>query len=142
MAFGPQIDILTRGLEFCLAIRAHGEVGMVSGVVTFRIFQAVLLAIGIEMRSRRFEVRSFALGVLMKVNGVVAGRQILQIDIHFHPTRLLFRQSDSAYALALSVIEVNHSLGQARGGESSQSQRESKSKREGVFHGRDRKSVV
>ena len=105
--------------------------------MTFWIFQAVLLAIGIEMRPRRFEVRSFALGVLMKVNGVVAGRQILQIDIHFHPTRLLFRQSDSAYALALSVIEVNHSLGQARGGESSQSQRESKSKREGVFHGRD-----
>ena len=50
-------------------------------MVTFRIFEAMLLVVGIEMRARRFEVRPFALGVFVDMDGVLARRQILRVKL-------------------------------------------------------------
>jgi hypothetical protein len=40
----------------------------------------MFLSIGIEVRSGRLEIGRFALRVLMKVDGMFAGRQILEIQ--------------------------------------------------------------
>ena len=70
-------------LEFCigLTIRVDDEVLHVASVVAFGILQAVLLAIGIEMRAGRLEVGGIALGVLVEVDGVLAGREIVQVKL-------------------------------------------------------------
>ena len=50
--------------------------------MAFGILQAVLLGFGIEMRAGRFEVGGIALGVLMKVDGVLAGRKIMKAELY------------------------------------------------------------
>ena len=57
-------------------VSAHLKVIHVAGVRPHRIFGSVLLSVGIEVRAGRCEVWSFALGHLMNVNRVLAGRQI------------------------------------------------------------------
>src|SRR5271166_1423375 len=52
--------------------------------MALRIIEAVLLARGIEMASGRLEVRRIALGVLMEMHRVLAGRQVPEIEFHFH----------------------------------------------------------
>ena len=64
------------------AVCADREIGIVAVVVALGILQSMLLAIGIEMGSRGLEVRGIALRVLMKVDGMYARRQILEIDLH------------------------------------------------------------
>src|SRR5581483_7199570 len=72
-----------RGLGGTLGI--HREVRHVSGVVALRIVQAMLLALRIEMRTGRLEIRRIALGVLMNMDCVFPGRKILQVEANFHP---------------------------------------------------------
>ncbi len=50
MAVAAKIDVLVFNLEMRFAVCACSEVGVVAGVVAFRIFQAMFLSIGIEMR--------------------------------------------------------------------------------------------
>ena len=64
-----------------LAVCADGKVFHVTGVVAFRVIEPVLLAFGIEMRTGGFEIRGIALGVLMEVNGVHAGREIVEVQL-------------------------------------------------------------
>jgi len=94
----------------CLAIGAYGEVGVIAGVVTFRILQSMFLAIGIEVASRGFEVGGLALCILMKMDGMFAGWKILEID--FHPdARAGFPKNGRAYDFALGIFELNQNLG-------------------------------
>lgn len=65
----------------------------------------MLFAIWIEVRTRRLEIWCLALGVLVKVQRVLARRQILQIEADLHALlRLLERRR--AHALALGVLDV------------------------------------
>src|SRR6266550_8308653 len=72
------------GARAGFAVGSNGDVGVVAGVVTFRIFQAMLLPVRIEMRSGGLEVGAFALGVLMEVDGVLTGREIFEMEFHSH----------------------------------------------------------
>src|SRR6266849_4509032 len=104
MTVAAERDILTHGTEMCLAVRANREVGVVTGVMAFRIFQSMLLSVRVEMRPRRLEVGGVALRVLMKVDGMFAGGQILELE--FHPySRSGFPQNRGAHNRALGILE-------------------------------------
>jgi hypothetical protein len=74
----------------------------------------MLFAIGIKVASRGLEVGRVALRVLMKVDGMFAGRQILHLDIDFY-SRSRVRQNGRTHDVALSIFELNHSLGGTSG---------------------------
>jgi hypothetical protein len=57
-----------------LTLNVNREVLHIAGVMPVGIFKTMLLAVRIEMPTSRFEVRGIALGILMKVNGVLARR--------------------------------------------------------------------
>ncbi len=59
----------------------HCDVFHVACVWPLRILQAMMLLFRIEMRSGGGERRSLALGILMNVNRMIAGGQILQMQI-------------------------------------------------------------
>src|ERR1700731_2648296 len=103
MAVFAERDVFILRFEMRFAIRAHGEVGVVAVVVAFGILQSMLLAIGIEMGSRGLEVRGIALRVLMKVDGVYASGQILEIGLH-SDSCAGFPQSRRTHSLALGVL--------------------------------------
>jgi hypothetical protein len=109
-------------LQFCicLAFGVYGEVVHVTGVVAVGIFQAVLLVFGIEVRAGRFEVGGLALGVLMKVDGVLTGRQIMKSKLEADAGSLL-PQGDRPDGFALSVLEFDFGLGGAGERENKQS---------------------
>ena len=79
MAVGAQVHVfvLYGGRRF--AHWVHGEVRHIPGMMSFRVLKPVLLPIRIEMRARRFEVWRIALGILMNMNRVLAGRKALQL---------------------------------------------------------------
>lgn len=56
-----------------LALSVDGEVVHVAGVMAIGIVESMLFIFRIEMRAGRFEIRRIAFGVLMKVDGVLAG---------------------------------------------------------------------
>src|SRR3982074_350700 len=114
MAVFAERDVFILSFEMRFAVRADREVGIVAVVVAFGILQPMLLAIGIEMRSRGLEVRSIALRVLMKVDGMYAGGQILEIEFH-SDSWAGFRQNRGTHSLALGILKVNHSLGRTGG---------------------------
>ncbi len=74
MAVFAERHVFILCFEMRFAVRAHGEVGVVAGMVAFGILQSMLLAIRIEVGSRGLEVRGIALRVLMKVDGMISGR--------------------------------------------------------------------
>ncbi len=92
------------------AFHIDDEVVHVAGVVAFGILQAVLLALGIEMRPRGLEVGSVALGVLMKMDGVLAGRKIVKVKLEAY-ARPVLRQEYGAHGFALSVLEFDFGFG-------------------------------
>jgi FKBP-type peptidyl-prolyl cis-trans isomerase FklB len=109
MAVAAKRDVFVLQLEMRLAVRAHREVGIVAGVMALRIFQPMFLPVGIEVASRRLEVGGIALRVLMKVDGVFAGWEILEIEFHSDSGRR-FPQNGGAHNLALSILELNQNL--------------------------------
>ena len=52
--------------------------------MAFGIFKPMLLAVGIEVSSRRLEVGRFAFRILMHVNCVFSRWQVFQIQLDFH----------------------------------------------------------
>src|SRR5882762_2942502 len=92
----------------------------------------MLLAIGIEVRSRGLEVRGVALRVLMKVDGMHAGGQILEIEFH-SDSRGGVPQNRGTHSLTLGILKVNHSLGRTGGCECDHKQCERK--QVSGFHG-------
>ena len=71
--------ILELGIGLALSI--DGKVLHIAGVVAIGIVESVLLALGIEMPSGGLEVGAIALGRLMKVDGVLAGREIVKMKL-------------------------------------------------------------
>src|SRR5713226_967068 len=110
MAVFAERDVLVLCFEMRFAIRANRKIGIVAVVVAFGILQSMLLAIGIEMGSRGLEVRGIALGVLMKMDGMYAGGQILEFEFHSE-SRGGLPQNRGTHSLALGILKVNHSLG-------------------------------
>jgi hypothetical protein len=99
-------------LQHCLSVSfsVDGEVLHVTGVVAFGIIESVLLAFWIEMRSGRFEVGSVALGVLVEVDGVLAGRQIVKHQLEAD-ARGVRHNDDRSDVFALSVLKVDFGFG-------------------------------
>jgi hypothetical protein len=83
MGAGLESDVFVFHFRARFPVRADGEVPHVSGMVPSRIVKAVLLALRIEMCTRRFEIWGIASRNLMKVDGVFAGWQIMQIELKF-----------------------------------------------------------
>ena len=63
------------------AFGVDSEVQHVAGVMAFGILEAVLLGVGIEMRASGFEVGGIAFGILMEVDGVLAGRKAVKMKL-------------------------------------------------------------
>src|ERR1700694_3948317 len=108
MAVFAERHVFILSFEMRFAVRPNREIGIVAVMVAFGILQSILLAIGIEMGSRGLEVRGIALRVLMKVDGVYAGGQILEIEIH-SDSGGGFPQNRSTHSLALGILKVNYS---------------------------------
>jgi hypothetical protein len=102
------VGILERNIGFTGC--ADGEVLHVCGVMAFGIVEAVFFAVGIEMRAGGFEIRSIALGILVKVDGVLAWREIVDMNLEVDAWPLL-RHDDRAYVLALCVFELDFGFG-------------------------------
>jgi hypothetical protein len=81
VAVRAQIHAFVHDHQIRFPLGIHGEIVHVTGVGTVGILEAVLLAVGVEMGASRFEIRRFALGILVDVNGVFAGWQVLQVQL-------------------------------------------------------------
>lgn len=86
------------------------EVFHVASVMTFGILEAVLLAIGIEVRAGGFEVRAVAFGILVKVDSVLAGREIVKIKLEGDSGPVL-RDDDGARGLTIGVFNSDLRFG-------------------------------
>jgi len=95
-----------------VAFLIDGEVLHVAGVVAIGIVESVLPGFGVEVRAGGFEVRGIALGVLMKVDGVLAWRKIVQVKLQGDAASLL-PERDGADVFALGVFEVDFGFGGA-----------------------------
>ena len=71
-------------LSLRLALCVNGEVVHVAGMMAFGIFQPMLFIVRIEMWASRFEIRRIALCVLVDVDGMLSGRQIVQVELDHH----------------------------------------------------------
>src|SRR5712664_305603 len=60
----------------------------------------------IEMRTSGFEVRGLALGVLMDVQGMLARRQALDVQLDFHAMRS-FAEHRGSHVLSLGVFDFH-----------------------------------
>jgi hypothetical protein len=110
-----QVHVGIRCLEFGLAIGFHGKILHVAGVVAFRILQTVLFPVGIEVRASRLKVRRIAFSVLMKMQRVLARRQIVEVKLERHASSgLAIRDDGGADALTLSIFQVDHGFRRAR----------------------------
>src|SRR5271170_4182560 len=70
------VGVLEGSIGF--AVGADGQVQHVAGVMAFGVLQSVLLAVGIEVRACGFKIGSIALGVLVDVDAVLAGREVVK----------------------------------------------------------------
>lgn len=104
-------------LRVGFALGIDGEVFHITGVVAFRIIESVLLAFGIEMWAGGLEIRRFALRLLMEMDGVLAGRKIVEMQLE-GDGRSVLRDENAAYIFALGVFEFDFGFGGAgkRGG--------------------------
>lgn len=102
------------------------------------IIEAVLLALRIEVWTSGFEVRAFALGDLMEVDGMFSGWEIMKMKLDAD-ARTFLPQRSGTNALALRIIELDlkYHLGRGRapGWEGSQREQQSEGERGKVFHG-------
>src|SRR5579872_6920160 len=76
-------------------------------MVSFRILQAMLLVIGIEMASGRLEVWPIALGSLMDVDGMVARRQVLKVELDVYTLLARRTQGGCAHVFTLSILQLD-----------------------------------
>ena len=95
-----------------LAVGIDGEVQHVAGVMPVRALETVLFSFRIEMRACRFEIGGVALGVLVEVDSVLAGREIVKFKLETD-TRAGRKNDDVTYALALGVFNFDLSFGGA-----------------------------
>ena len=110
----PSFRVTSASSIFSLAfaVGADGEVLHVAGVVAVGTIEPVLLAVGIEMSTGRFEVGALALGDLMEMDGMFSGREIVEFELE-RDARPLIPDDDFADGFALSIFEFNFGLGRA-----------------------------
>ena len=70
--------------RFRRAVFLDGDVRQVAGVMALGVLKTMLPAGGIEVGPGRFEVGRIALGILMEVHRVLAGRQVVERQLYFH----------------------------------------------------------
>src|ERR1039457_4592257 len=70
------------------------------------ILQAMVLLVGIEVAAGRRECRPFALGHLMRMRGMIARRQILEVQLDSHArSSLALAHRGASDALAVPVFQ-------------------------------------
>ena len=72
-------------VAFAVPLRPHREIRHVAGVRAFRILQAVMLHVRIEVAAGRCERRAFALRHRVHVNGVLARGRFIRLRRMFTP---------------------------------------------------------
>ena len=77
-------------------IGLHDEIVHITGVMAFRILQAVLLSLRIEMRAGRFEIGRIALCLAVEVQSVLPWRQVMKVEFHEYPGQLSCRCHSTA----------------------------------------------
>src|SRR5882724_758046 len=140
MAVVAESYVLVHDLDFGFAFGVYGKVVHVSGMMAFGILQAVLLSIRIKMWAGRLEIRRIALRLLMEVQRVLPGRQVVEAKLHGNTrrcVRAITPYHPFAYTLALSILQFDGGLGYSRDrqGEDRQTQSDGKRKCLGDFHG-------
>ena len=93
-------------VAFAVPSAATVKFGMSPGVRAFRILQAVMLHVRIEVAAGGRERRAFALGHRVHVDGVLARRKIHQVQFNVHALRGR-RKFRRAHALSLRVVELH-----------------------------------
>ena len=79
---------------------------LITGVRALGVFEPVFLVLGVEMPARRLEVGTGADPFLMKVNPVLSGREVLNVEVDLYAV-LGGDQSRGADLLALGVVNLD-----------------------------------
>lgn len=103
-----QGDLGRHRLQGAPAVRFHHDVGQVPGVGAGGTLAAVFLAHGIEMAAGAGKIRGRAHPLLMNMESVGAGRQVLHVHDNLHPLGGL-RQGGFPHLLPLAVHQ--HGIG-------------------------------
>jgi hypothetical protein len=114
-AVGKSYIVILKPESVGFAISIDSEVLHIPGVVAVGIIEPVFLTLWIEVSTRRFEVGAFALGDLVKVDGVLSGREIVKVEFD-SDTRSFLPKGGSAYALPLGIHEFNFPFNFGLGG--------------------------
>ena len=85
----PPIHVFVDDLRFRSAVCVHGEIWHIPGVMALGIFQSMLFVVRIEMCTGGFEVRWITLRILVDMDGMLAWRQIVQVELDHHPVGLV-----------------------------------------------------
>lgn len=80
--------------------------------MAFGILQSVLFAVRVEVWASGFEIGRIALGVLVDVDAVFAGREVVKPELEAY-ARSLRRHDDRAYGFTLRVLEFDYGFGGA-----------------------------
>jgi hypothetical protein len=105
-----KIYVLIGEIHLRLAVGTYHKVGHISGVMTLGIVEAMLLSVGIKMRAGRLEVGRITLRILMKMNTVLAWREIFDVHLQTYTASFVFPKDDCARAFSLSVDQVDYSF--------------------------------
>ncbi len=120
-------------LDIGFAISADREVLHIPGMVAVGTIEPVLLALGIEVSARRFEVGPLAFRNRMEVDGMLSGSQIVEFEFE-GDARSLIPDKDISNGFSLSIFEFDFGLGRAPGRQGNQREEQSEGERGKVFH--------
>ena len=101
--------------------------------MAFGTLQSVLLALGVEVWTCGFEIGSIALGVLVDVDTVIAGREVVEVELEAD-ARSFRRHDDRAYGFTLRVLEFDYGFGGAGKGGDGQDYGEGDEGESKMFH--------
>ena len=93
VAVTAKVYVLVGEGDLCRSVCRNGEVRHVSGMMAFRIGEAVFPALRIEVGAGGLEVGRIALGTLVDVDSVFTRRQILQVEMNLDTSTQRFLES-------------------------------------------------
>ncbi len=99
---GLVYERLLGGDTFC-----NGEIRHVPSVRALWVPQSMFLVVRIEVRACGLEVRHVAFWILMNMDGVLAGGEIIEIQPDLH-TLLLRRQGCGAHTFAIPILQMDN----------------------------------
>ena len=106
MVVTAQVNVPVDDAQLGFAIGLSSKVGHVASVMAVIALEAMMFAVRIEMGASRLEVGRITLRVLMKVDGVDARRQVLEVEAELY-ARSSRLDADRAHALSLGVFQIN-----------------------------------